>query len=307
MNERLLGEVKNKIITGSVCTNEIMANHTTFRIGGPADIFVVPGSMQEAEDIIRLLCVYKEPFHVIGNGSNLLVSDKGIRGVVVCLSKGTDDIKVEGNAIIAGAGALLSKIAVAARDNSLTGLEFASGIPGSLGGGLVMNAGAYGGELSQVITEVTMIDTETGEAVTFANADMAFSYRHSIVKEHPYIVLSAKMVLEKGNKDIIKQTMDELSIKRREKQPLEYPSAGSTFKRPEGYFAGKLIQDAGLKGYKVGGAQVSEKHSGFVINIEDATAADVLTLIKDVRDKVENEFGVVMEPEVCMLGEDMSV
>jgi len=305
MTEELLNLLRQTIVTGQIKYDESMKNHTTFRVGGNADIFVVPGSIKEAEDLLRLLCVHKEPFSLIGNGSNLLVSDKGIRGVVVCFSKGCDEVSCNGNTIYAEAGARLSSVARAALDNSLKGAEFASGIPGSLGGAVVMNAGAYGGEMCQIISEVTLFDLNKAELIKVNNTGMDFSYRHSIVKDYPYVVLSASMKLEKGDAALIKDEMDSLNEKRREKQPLEYPSAGSTFKRPEGYFAGKLIEDAGLKGYSVGGAQVSEKHSGFVINKGEASAEDILNLIKDVKDKVYKEFGVELEPEVCMMGEDL--
>lgn len=293
-------------ITGKDCVfvDEPMSRHTTFRVGGPADLLVIPKGINEAADIVRLLLHKKIPFIVIGNGSNILVSDKGFRGVVVCLAKGMDEIKVEGNFIRAGAGAKLSKVAAVAMENSLSGLVFASGIPGSIGGAVVMNAGAYGGEMKDVIKEVTLLDEESGEIVTLTCDEMDFSYRHSVCKEKTYMVLSALIELAEGDKEVIKLEMAELAKKRREKQPLEYPSAGSTFKRPEGFFAGKLIEDSGLRGYRVGDAQVSEKHCGFVINKGNATANDILTLMKDVENIVKEKFGVVLEPEVCIIGED---
>lgn len=284
-----------------VFLNESMSKHTTFKIGGTADIYVSIKDCKEAENVIRLLSMNEVPHFIIGNGSNLLVSDDGYRGVIVEIGKDFSDITVEGDEITASAGALLIRIASEAYKNSLTGFEFASGIPGTLGGGVFMNAGAYGGELKDVITEVTLLDLTNGKTIIKSCDEMDFSYRHSIVKEQKLMVLSAKIKLSMGSKEEIKNRMDELKQQRNTKQPLEFPSAGSTFKRPEGYFAGKLIQDAGLKGYTVGGAQVSEKHSGFVINKGNATAEDVITLIKDVRDIVNDKFGVVLEPEVCML------
>lgn len=305
MDQKLLELVRETLKTGTVLEKELLKNHTTFKIGGEADLFLIPGSIKEAEELLRLLCVYKEPFVILGNGSNVLISDKGIRGTVVCFSKGMDEIICDGDTIIAGAGTLLSKVAKCALDNSLTGLEFASGIPGSLGGAVYMNAGAYGGEMKDVVSKVTLFDLKRSEIVTLSGDDMKFSYRHSIVKEEPYIILEAQMKLNAGETTQIKAAMEDLNGRRREKQPLEYPSAGSTFKRPEGYFAGKLIEDAGLRGYSVGGAQVSEKHCGFVVNKGNATCQDVVTLIENVKEKVYGQFGVELEPEVIMLGEDI--
>ena len=297
----LLGRITDPV---NILTNEYMNKHTTFKVGGVADVFVVPQSIEEAADIIRLLLSRNEPYIVIGNGSNILVSDKGYRGCIVCMDKGTDTISVNGTSIKAQAGAMLSKVANAAYENGLTGLEFASGIPGTVGGAMVMNAGAYGSEMKDVTVNVTLFDAATGEVITVPAGDMEFGYRTSIVKKHPYTVLAAEFKLAAGNREEIKAQMDELAQKRREKQPLEYPSAGSTFKRPEGYFAGKLIEDAGLKGYSVGGAAVSEKHCGFVINTGGATATDVIRLMADVREKVNEKFGVFLEPEVVMIGDE---
>jgi UDP-N-acetylmuramate dehydrogenase len=241
-------------------------------------------------------------FFLLGNGSNLLVSDKGIRGAVIHLSKGFNNIDIKDNIITAKAGATLAGIARVAYDNSLTGFEFAAGIPGSLGGAIVMNAGAYDGEMKNVVRSVKLMDYN-GNIVTKTNEEMHFSYRHSLLKEESYIVLEVEIALEKGDQADIKAKMDDLSQRRRDKQPLEYPSAGSTFKRPEGYFAAKLIDDAGLRGYSVGGAQVSTKHCGFVINTGNATATDVYTLINDVQDRVKKSSGVGIEPEVILVGE----
>lgn len=290
----LLGEEK-------VLTGEPMSSHTTFRIGGPADYFLLPSC---SEDIKGILAICKEeglPYFILGNGSNLLVNDAGYRGVIIQLYRNFNDVEIEGNVIRASAGALLSGIAAAAKNASLTGFEFAGGIPGTIGGAVMMNAGAYGGEMKDVIKEVTVL-TKEGEIRTLSVEELAFGYRTSIVKTAGYIVLEVMIQLEKGDIRAIQERMRELTEQRTSKQPLEYPSAGSTFKRPEGYFAGKLIMDAGLRGYRVGGAQVSEKHCGFVINVGNATAADVVKLMSDVNEKVKAQFGVSLEPEVRFLG-----
>lgn len=281
---------------------EPMSRHTTFRIGGPAELFLVPKSTEEIAGIFKICREEGIPWFVLGNGSNLLVSDKGYQGVVIQLYKGFGEVKVQGCQITAQAGALLSQIAAAAREESLTGFEFAGGIPGTLGGAVVMNAGAYGGEMKDVIKEVTVL-TREGEIRTLQAEELAMGYRTSTIKEAGYIVLSAVLSLEKGDKEQIKARMQELAGMRSSKQPLQYPSAGSTFKRPEGYFAGKLIMDSGLRGYQVGGAQVSEKHCGFVINTGNATALDVRNLMADVQRIVEEKYGVKLEPEVKFLGD----
>lgn len=280
---------------------EPMSRHTTFRIGGPADYFVCPGREQIAK-VLRIAAKHKIPVTVIGNGSNLLVGDKGIRGLVIEIGAAMNAVTVMEDRIVAGAGALLSQVAAKAASAGLGGMEFAAGIPGSIGGAVTMNAGAYGGEMKDILTKVTVL-TPDGEIRTLEAGGMELSYRHSCVPEKRYIVLEAEMKLEAKPESEIRQMMEELRQKRIEKQPLEYPSAGSTFKRPEGYFAGKLIMDAGLRGYAVGDAQVSEKHCGFVINRKNASAADVRQLMQDVQDKVEEQFGVRLEPEVKMLGE----
>lgn len=291
----LLGEEKVRI-------SEPMNRHTTFRIGGPADYFLLPSTAEEVKKILEI-CKEKElPYFILGNGSNLLVSDEGYCGVIIQLYRNYGGITVEGTNIRAGAGALLSQIASAAKNASLTGFEFAGGIPGTLGGAVVMNAGAYGGEMKDVLKEVTVM-TEQGEIMTIPAEKLEMGYRTSLVKKAGYLVLEAVISLKAGDVEKIKAIMKDLTEKRVSKQPLEYPSAGSTFKRPEGYFAGKLIMDAGLRGYQVGGAQVSEKHCGFVINKGNATAADVCGLMKDVQEKVQEQFGVTLEPEVKFLGE----
>ncbi len=284
-----------------VLKDEPMSRHTTFRIGGPADYFVCP----DREQIAEVLAVAKKcgmAITVIGNGSNLLVGDKGIRGLVVEIGSAMNQIMVDKNHITAGAGALLSQVAAKAAAAELGGMEFAAGIPGSVGGAVTMNAGAYGGEMKDILRTVTVLTPE-GELKTLDVSEMDLSYRHSCVPEQQYIVLEAEIELGYKPEEEIRAQMEELRNKRIEKQPLEYPSAGSTFKRPEGYFAGKLIMDAGLRGYRVGDAQVSEKHCGFVINRKNASAQEVRQLMQDVQDKVKAQFGVMLEPEVKMLGE----
>lgn len=285
-----------------VFTEEAMSQHTTFKIGGPADYFLMP---DKGEDVGRVIKICKEkeiPYFILGNGSNLLVGDGGYRGAVIQIYRNMSSVTVEGNEITAQAGALLSAVAAAAKNASLTGFEFAGGIPGTIGGAVVMNAGAYGGEMKDVLTEVTVMNAE-GDIFTLPTEELELGYRTSIIKTAGYIVLEAKIRLKEGDPEVIRETMKDLTISRTTKQPLEYPSAGSTFKRPEGYFAGKLIMDSGLAGYQVGGAQVSEKHCGFVINAGDATARDVRTLMDNVRDIVYKKYGVTLEPEVKFLGE----
>ncbi|HBB47918.1 MAG TPA: UDP-N-acetylenolpyruvoylglucosamine reductase [Blautia sp.] len=285
-----------------VFTEEAMSQHTTFKIGGPADYFLMP---DKGEDVGRVIKICKEkeiPYFILGNGSNLLVGDGGYRGAVIQIYRNMSSVTVEGNEIRAQAGALLSAVAAAAKNASLTGFEFAGGIPGTIGGAVVMNAGAYGGEMKDVLTEVTVMNAE-GDIFTLPTEELELGYRTSIIKTAGYIVLEAKIRLKEGDLEVIRETMKDLTIRRTTKQPLEYPSAGSTFKRPEGYFAGKLIMDSGLAGYQVGGAQVSEKHCGFVINAGGATARDVRTLMDNVRDIVYKKYGVALEPEVKFLGE----
>ena len=301
MMQEFCHKLKNVITKGTVLTEEPMRMHTSFQIGGPAEIFVQPATGAEVCQAIRLAKEEQIPFFVVGNGSNLLVSDDGFRGMIVQIGRNLQEISVEDNVIYAQAGALLSRVARTALEHGLTGMEFAAGIPGSLGGAVAMNAGAYGGEMKDILTDAEVL-TPDGEIKILSLEELDLSYRHSCIFDEDYIVLSVHLQLEQGDKTVIRNRMDELARARREKQPLEYPSAGSTFKRPEGYFAGALIQDAGLKGYTVGGAQVSEKHSGFVVNRGGATAEEVLFLIKQVQKKVKSRFGVTMEPEVRMVG-----
>ena len=299
-------EIYNKFceITGKqqVFCEEPMSRHTTFRIGGPAKYFLCPHSVEELRKILEFCRERQLNYFVLGNGSNLLVSDQGYDGVVIQLYRNFSEIAVEGTKMRIQAGALLSSVARKALEAELTGFEFAGGIPGTLGGGAVMNAGAYGGELKDVLTEVTVL-TKEGKVLVLQAKDLQMGYRTSIIKTEGYIVLEAVIELQKGDPEAIRSRMRELTELRTSKQPLEYPSAGSTFKRPEGYFAGKLIMDAGLRGYQVGGAQVAEKHCGFVINKDGATAHDVVQLMKDVVEKVQKEFGVTLEPEVKFLGD----
>ena len=301
MNDQFLTELQNVMGGSGIFMEEPMKKHTTFRVGGPADVLVQPD--ETALVAILALCrQYHESYSFIGNGSNLLVGDKGIRGVVIEMTDPMGNIEVDGTKITAQAGAMLSKIANTAASNGLGGMEFAAGIPGSVGGAVVMNAGAYGGEMKDIIEKVYVLD-ENGAQLELDRDALDLGYRHSCIPEKKYIVTKVVLELVPRNEAEIRSEMKELNEKRAEKQPLQYPSAGSTFKRPEGYFAGKLIMDAGLRGYQVGGAQVSEKHCGFVINKGDATAADICQLMRDVSDKVQAQFGVVLEPEVKMIGE----
>jgi UDP-N-acetylmuramate dehydrogenase len=286
--------------------NEPMSEHTTFHIGGPADYFVVP---EEVSVLGRGIALCREngmPYFVMGNGSNLLVGDDGYRGVIFHICRTMDELAIqekEDRAMVtAGAGVMLVRLARTVSEKGYTGFEYASGIPGTLGGAVAMNAGAYGGEIRDAIVWADVMDKD-GTILRLSKEELALSYRHSAIMDKGYIVLSACFLFEKGNPAQIHEKIEQFSQSRREKQPLEYPSAGSTFKRPEGYFAGKLIQDCGLKGYRVGGAQVSEKHSGFVINTGNATAKDVRELIAFIQKKVKEQFDVDIEPEIRMIGE----
>ncbi len=297
-----LDKVCSIVGNDNVSVDEPMKKHTTFRIGGPADYYVMPHSGEEAAQVIKACREWKLPFYILGNGSNLLVSDKGFRGVIIQMFKNYSEVSVDGVCVTARAGALLSKIAKTALENNLTGLEFAAGIPGTLGGAVVMNAGAYGGEMKDVLEEVGVLSGE-GEILRLKREELDLGYRTSVIARKGYIVLEAKMRLQEGKREAIASRMEELKEKRVSKQPLELPSAGSTFKRPEGNFAGKLIMEAGLRGFSVGDAQVSEKHCGFVINKGGATALQVRELMQEVIRRVEETSGVTLEPEVKMLGE----
>jgi len=301
ISEAVVKALKGFVPEGNIYLQEPMSAHTTFRVGGPADCFIELENAGQLQRVQRYLQMVEVPFVILGNGSNLLVSDEGYRGVVLRIGGSMSDILVEGSRITAQAGAQLASVSRAAMEHGLTGLEFASGIPGTVGGGVVMNAGAYGGEMSQVVSRVMVLSRE-GELLELDNETMEFGYRHSTIRNQPFIVTEVVFDLQTGDTSQIKAVMEELSAKRREKQPLEYPSAGSTFKRPQGYFAGELIMKAGLQGLQIGGAQVSEKHCGFVINKGDAKASDIMQLIREIQTCVEDKFHVMLEPEVVFLG-----
>lgn len=301
MDRALYDFLRSQVSEEYIKADEPMAKHTTFRVGGNADFFVEAGSPEELSNIIKYLKQTERSYLILGNGSNLLVGDKGYEGVVLHLGSRFNRIETEGNTVTAQAGALLSAVSKAAARAGLTGLEFASGIPGTVGGAVVMNAGAYGGEMKQVVSKVTVM-TEEGEILELDNDTMEFGYRTSIIKNRPFIALEAQLTLMPGEMAAIQEKMEDFAVRRKSKQPLEYPSAGSVFKRPEGYFAGKLIMDAGLRGYRIGGAQVSEKHCGFIINLGNATAADVSELIDEVTERVKEQFSVTLEPEVIRIG-----
>lgn len=303
MNINLIKEELERIVDiDCIKYNEPMKNHTSFRVGGPVDILVVPDRIEQVERIIDLCKKHKIDYFVMGNGSNLIVRDGGFRGVIIKLTA-LNGIKIDGNMAMAEAGALLSILSKEILKCSLKGFEFASGIPGTVGGAVAMNAGAYGPEIKDIIESVSVLNND-GNIISLSNEEMDFSYRNSVVQKKGYIVLEAVFRLENGNYDEIKNRMDELNRRRTDKQPLNYPSAGSTFKRPEGYFAGKLIEDSGLKGKAIGGACVSEKHAGFIINYNNASAADVLGLINFVKETVKKNYGVALEAEVKVIGEE---
>lgn len=301
ISEAVIRALSRFVPEENIRLQEPMAGHTTFRIGGPADCFVQLENKEQLIQVQRYLRQVGMPFFILGNGSNLLVSDKGYRGIVLQIGQRMSRITVAGNIITAQAGAPMSQIARAALEHGLTGLEFASGIPGTIGGGVVMNAGAYDGELSGIVTQVNVVNSE-GEYMELENESMEFGYRTSIIRNNSFTVTEVIMKLEKGDREQIKAKMEDLAARRREKQPLEYPSAGSTFKRPRGNFAGKLIMDAGLRGFQIGGAKVSEKHCGFIINTGNATAEDVRDVISEVQERVKQMFHVDLEPEILFLG-----
>lgn len=295
---------KLKAMAKEVTQNEPMANHTTFKIGGPADYFVSVSSEAEVRDLITWAKAEGVPYMVIGNGSNMLVSDKGIRALVIEVGKNFADCRCEGDKIYAQAGVLLSRVSKMAMSESLTGMEEISGIPGTLGGAIYMNAGAYGGEISQVIETVTYLDCD-GEIKTVTADECQFGYRTSIFEAGDKVILSAVIKLQKGDLNEIKAKMADYTNRRKTKQPLAYPSGGSTFKRPEGHFAGALIENAGLKGYTVGRAQISELHAGFVINLGGATCEDVMGVIRHAQEVVKEKYDVCLEPEIRLVGEGM--
>lgn len=303
MNFDIYKELKEAAGKSEVLTQEMLSGHTTFRVGGPADYFVAVKDAQTVRNVIAL-CISKQmPYYILGNGSNILAGDGGYRGVILQFGKEMSDVEVmEDGTIRAQAGALLSKIANVAYEKSLSGFEFAAGIPGTIGGAMVMNAGAYGGEMKDVVTSVKVL-TKENEIRIFTNKEMEFGYRTSAAAKNGYIILEVELKLHEASQEAIKEQMDDLKNRRVTKQPLEFPSAGSTFKRPEGNFAGKLIEEAGLRGFAVGGAQVSEKHCGFVINRGKATAKDVTELMNEVIKRVKENSGIELEPEVKRLGE----
>ena len=301
MSDEIVTRLINITGKDNVRINEPMKNHTTFKIGGPAQYYVTPESVTQIQEVVSLCRDMNIPLHVIGNGSNILVGDDGVDGVVLALFNTFSDYEIKDNVITAQAGMSLIKLAVIAVREGLTGLEFASGIPGSVGGAVYMNAGAYDGQMKDVVTSVTVLD-EAGNIRILGRDELDMGYRTSAVAKHNMIVLQVIIELKTGDKEQIKDRMNQLSELRKQKQPLEYPSAGSTFKRREGYFAGKLIADAGLKGYSIGGAAVSEKHAGFVVNMGGATAKDVVELTDYIKKRIIEQFGVTLELEIKKIG-----
>lgn len=293
---------RNKFV-GEILFDEPMKNHTTFKIGGPADVMIIPTNEEELIASIRFSRENNIDFLIMGNGSNLLIRDGGIRGVVIKINEGFNQITVNDSKIYCEAGALLSTVSKVALKNSLKNFEFASGIPGTIGGAITMNAGAYGGEMKDVVIKVRVLD-KNNEIREYTNEEMNFRYRNSRVWDEGLIVLGVELGLEAGEHFTIEEIMKDLTYKRTSKQPLELPSGGSTFKRPDGHFAGKLIEDAGLRGLRHGGAQVSEKHCGFVVNADNATCKDVLHLISVIQKVVRDNYKVELETEIKLLGED---
>lgn len=302
MNREIIKKLQSIVDSSRVYTDAHMDKYTSFRAGGRAAVLVEPESAEELKLILRMLDEAECPHMVLGNGSNVLVKDSGYDGVIVRIGKAFSSIRIDGEHVVCGSGALMSAVAKAALDESLTGFEFASGIPGSIGGAVFMNAGAYGGEIKDILEDVRLVSADGTRDFCMSAEDLKMGYRHSLIQETGDIVVEARLRLARGDMDAIREEMAELTSRRNSKQPVQYPSAGSTFKRPEGYFAGKLIQDAGCKGLQIGGAQVSELHSGFIINKDNATATDILQLMEVVAAKVYNDFGVQLEPEVRIIG-----
>ena len=302
VNSAILEYIKEIVPQEDILLDEPMSRHTTFRLGGEAKCLLKIKDKGQLVKLIPYLQITGQDYYILGNGSNLLVGDKGYSGFIVKLDGSMGSASISDRRMTVPAGMLLSKAAAIAREHSLTGMEFASGIPGTVGGGIVMNAGAYGGEMKQVVESVEVMNRE-GEILVLDNDTMEFGYRTSVIKNRPFIVLETVLKLQTGNRVEIDAKTEELSVKRREKQPLEFPSAGSTFKRPEGYYAGKLIMEAGLRGFSIGGAQVSDKHCGFIVNTGGATAADVRKVIEEVQKRVEEKFGVRLEREIIFLGD----
>lgn len=302
MNTSMYEYIRTIVPEERLLFHEPMSKYTTFRVGGEAECIVIVQAEEELVNLIPYLNEIEQEYFILGNGSNLLVGDKGYRGIILKMDGPMAKVHVEESRVVSKAGALLSKVAAAARMHSLTGMEFAAGIPGSIGGAIVMNAGAYDGEMKQIVESVRVMD-RSGQIMTLDNDTMEFGYRTSIIKNRPFIVLEVSLQLSEGDAAQIGARMEELASLRKSKQPLEYPSAGSTFKRPEGSYAGKLIMDAGLRGYRIGGAQVSDKHCGFVINTGNAAAADIREVIEEVQERVKDKFHVKLEPEVIFLGD----
>lgn len=300
--ENHASKLKEIVGENNILLNEPMKNHVYFKVGGPADMMVIPNTIEEIIQLVNYCRENKVPYFIIGNGSNLLVKDGGIRGVIIKLTSLTD-IEVKEDKVRAQCGAQLKDVSREALNHGLTGFEFACGIPGSIGGAVFMNAGAYDGEMSFVIDMITALD-DKGNVIEISKEKLELGYRTSIIMKRGYVVLSVQLKLKQGEVKSIDERIRELTKRREERQPLEYPSAGSTFKRPEGYFAGKLIQDSGLKGKSIGGAAVSEKHSGFIINKGNATAKDILDLIAHVQDTVKKNFNVELHTEIRIIGED---
>ncbi|WMC91505.1 UDP-N-acetylmuramate dehydrogenase [Kineothrix sp. MB12-C1] len=302
MNSSIYNYMEQLVPQEDILLDEPMSKHTTFRVGGNAKCLIKITRKEQLLKLVPILQATGQDYFILGNGSNLLVGDKGYSGIIVKLGSEMGDISIEGERLRAPAGILISKAAKVALEYELTGMEFASGIPGTVGGGIVMNAGAYGGEMSNIIESVEVMNL-SGEILVLDNNTMEFGYRTSVIKNRPFIVTEAVFKLTKGNKEEIRSKMEELAVSRREKQPLEYGSAGSTFKRPEGNFAGKLIMEAGLRGYTIGGAMVSDKHCGFIVNTGNACALDVRNLIEAVQERVKENSGIMLEREVIYLGE----
>ena len=301
ISEAVVEALQKYVPMENIHLQEPMAGHTTFRIGGPADCFLQLENEEQLKKVRRYLGLAELPFCVLGNGSNVLVNDRGYRGIILQIGQKMNGISVQGCHITAEAGASLAQVAHTALEHGLTGFEFASGIPGTVGGGVVMNAGAYGGDMSQVVTQVNVVSGE-GERMELQNSTMEFGYRTSVIKHSSFTVTEVVFCLQPGDKAEIREKMEKLAAQRREKQPLEYPSAGSTFKRPEGHFAGQLIMEAGLRGFQIGGARVSDKHCGFIVNVGNATAQDVREVMTEVQEQVKEKFHVDLEPEVVFLG-----
>lgn len=303
MNQKFIDELKSVLDESQILMNEPMSQHTSFRVGGPADLFLKPEADQIGK-VIQMCHQFGMPYLILGNGSNLLIVDEGIRGVVIEIGNHLSQLSLNKNQITVGAGTLLSSCANYAAANGLGGMEFAAGIPGSIGGAVTMNAGAYGGEMKDILKKVTIVNQQ-GNLQVINGKDLDMGYRNSNIQKYKYVVLEAVLELTPNEEASVRQRMKELSLKRSSKQPLEYPSAGSTFKRPEGFFAGKLIMDAGLSGYRVGGAMVSEKHCGFVINYDHASAQDICKLIQEVIDLVYAKYQVWLEPEVKIIDQNL--